>query len=299
MIDYLVIGHICADRQPDGSTRLGGTGLFSSLTAHRLGLRTAVITACADDFDLSMLPSDLLVVRQSSPVTTVFENRYLETGRVQTVHARARSIELGTGAAGAGAGGAGAAGARAGAAGAAGALPAGWEKAAIVHLAPIIQEVPKDGCKLFEGALVGATPQGWLRTIHPSKSVTTDPKTLLELPWVGREIVVLSEEDVQHDEPLVRKLAAMLPLVVFTRAERGATVFVSGRPTDVPAYPAHVVDPTGAGDVFAAAFFAALKQDGDPIHAARWACAAASCSLEGFGIEALPTPDDVRRRMGS
>jgi len=149
----------------------------------------------------------------------------------------------------------------------------------------------------FGGALVGATPQGWLRTIHPSKLVTTDPATLVDLPWVGGEVVVLSEEDVQHDESLVRQLAKMLPLVVLTRAERGATVFIAGEGTDVPAYHADVVDPTGAGDVFAAAFFAALQQGGDPIHAARWACAAAACSLEGFGASALPTPEDVHRRM--
>ena len=276
MIDYLVIGHICADLQPDGSTRLGGTGLFASLTALRLGLRTAVITACSDDFDLSILPPDLHIVRQPSPTTTVFENRYAEEGRIQTLHARARTIDLGPNGS---------------------LLPAAWQNAPIVHLAPIIQEVEKDVCKLFDGALVGATPQGWLRTIHESKSVTTDPTTLLDLPWVGREVVVLSEEDVQNDEPLVRKLADILPLVVLTRAERGATVFVSGRGTDVKAYRSDVVDPTGAGDVFAAAFFAALKHDGDPIHAAHWACAAAACSLEGYGASALPTPDDIRQRM--
>jgi len=276
MIDYLVIGHICTDLQPDGSTRLGGTGLFASLTALRLGLRTAVVTSCADDFDLSCLPEGLLVLRQTSPVTTVFENRYAPEGRIQTVHARAENIQLGPGAA---------------------ALPPEWRKASIVHLAPIIQEVPKDGCSSFEGALVGATPQGWLRTIHPSKSVTTDPATLLDLPWVGGEVVVLSEEDVQHDESLVRELAKRLPLVVFTRAERGCTVFVSGEGTDVAAYHSDVVDPTGAGDVFAAAFFTALRKHDDPIHAARWACAAASCSLEGFGASALPTPEDIHRRM--
>ncbi len=282
MIDYLVLGHICTDLQPDGTTRLGGTGLFASLTAHRLGLRTAVVTACTDDFDLSLLPPDLLVLRQPSPETTVFENRYHPEGRTQMLHARARSIELGPSGV---------------------ILPEACQKAPIVHLAPIIQEVPKDGCALFEGAIVGATPQGWIRTFDAPGAtpsvVTTDPKTLLALPWNGREIVVLSEEDVQHDEDLVYELAQMLPLVVLTRAERGCTVFVSGQPDDVPAYPANAVDPTGAGDVFAAAFFSALRRHDDPVHAARWACAAAACSVEGYGASALPTAEDVKRRMGA
>jgi sugar/nucleoside kinase (ribokinase family) len=45
------------------------------------------------------------------------------------------------------------------------------------------------------------------------------------------------------------------------------------------------VDPTGAGDVFAAAFFVRLTQTGDPWKAARFAnrLATASITLEGVG----------------
>ena len=41
---YLVIGHICADLLPDGSVVLGGTALYSALTAARLGWRVGVLT---------------------------------------------------------------------------------------------------------------------------------------------------------------------------------------------------------------------------------------------------------------
>jgi sugar/nucleoside kinase (ribokinase family) len=272
MIDYVAIGHICADLQPDGSTRLGGTALFAALTAHRLGLRTAVLTACAPDFDLSALPPELLVIRQPSPVTTIFENRYHPHGRTQLLHARAATIDLEQ-------------------------IPGLWQTAPIVHIAPIIQEVPHSVAELFPQALIGVTPQGWLRSVDDAKIVTTTPEDMLDLPLTGIRIVIFSEEDVQGDELLARMLAQRVPIVVLTRAERGATIFVDGHPTDVPAFLAEVVDPTGAGDVFAAAFFAALRQGLTPVQATRWACAAAAWAVEGPGVSMLPTTAQVEQRL--
>ncbi|MBV9786650.1 MAG: ribokinase [Chloroflexi bacterium] len=272
MIDYVVIGHICADLQPDGSTRLGGTALFAALTAHCLGLRTAILTACAPDFDLSAIPEGVQIFRQPSPETTIFENRYHADGRTQLLHARAETIDLRY-------------------------VPDAWLDAPIVHIAPITQEVPDTVAALFPQAQIGVTPQGWIRTVQPDKIVTTAPNDLLALPFTGVRIVILSEEDVQSDEPLVEQLAQRIPILVLTRAERGATVFVSGVPTDVAAFPAKVVDPTGAGDVFAAAFFMALQQGQLPVAAARWACAAASYAIEGPGISTLPTIRQVEERF--
>ncbi len=278
MIDYLAIGHISSDLQPDGSYRLGGTALFAALAAHGLGLKAAIVTACAADLDLSSLPADLPVLRQPSQATTIFENRYSADGRTQLVHARAATIELGPHAE---------------------QLPPDWRRASIVHLAPIIQEVAPGCAELFASALVGATPQGWLRSIQPSGLVEAHPAELLAVSWGTTRVAVLSEEDVLFDEALVRQLARRLPLVAFTRAERGATIFVEGQAHDVPAYPAAVVDPTGAGDVFAAAFLAALQRSGDALAAARLANAAASCAIEGPGISALPTAEQAKERMSN
>lgn len=274
MIDYLAIGHICADLQPDGSTRLGGTALFAALAAHRLGLQAAILTACSPDFDLSEVPPDLPVIRQPSPATTIFENRYTAEGRTQLLHACAGPVAVTRDR-----------------------LPADWQVPAIVHLAPIMQEVPFDVTSLFPQSLIGATPQGWLRTVEASRHVTTTPRDLVQLPLANVHAIVFSEEDVQGDEHIVQALARQNALVVLTRAERGATVFVQGTPVDVAAFPANVIDPTGAGDVFAAAFFAALHKHRDPVSAARWACAAASCAIEGVGIDRLPTTREVQQRL--
>jgi sugar/nucleoside kinase (ribokinase family) len=270
---YLAIGHICADLQPDGSTRLGGSALFAACTAHRLGLRVAIVTACAPDLDLSSLPAAIQIVRQPAPYTTIFENRYDATGRVQRLHAHAPPVDLHQ-------------------------MPPTWRQAPIVHLAPIMQEVPHTINGMAD-TLVGATPQGWLRVVQPNNVVVTEPARLLDLPWSPAHVAVLSEEDVQGDEALVGQLAQRLDLAVLTRAERGATVWQHGASTDVPAFAADVVDPTGAGDVFAAAFFAALHEGRTPVEAARWACAAAAFAIEGPGTTTLPTREQVEQRAAS
>jgi len=54
------------------------------------------------------------------------------------------------------------------------------------------------------------------------------------------------------------------------------------------------VDPVGAGDIFAAAFFSRLQQTRDPWEAARFGTQLASVSVSRRGIEGIPTEDEVK-----
>ena len=51
--------------------------------------------------------------------------------------------------------------------------------------------------------------------------------------------------------------------------------------------PAREVDPTGAGDVFAATFLIEYQRDGDPWQAAAAAACAGSLAVEGDGWSAV------------
>ena len=64
-----------------------------------------------------------------------------------------------------------------------------------------------------------------------------------------------------------------------------------------PAYPINEVDPTGAGDVFAAAFLTHLHKHGNPEQAIDFANCTASFSVEQAGIAGIPTTDMVLQRM--
>jgi sugar/nucleoside kinase (ribokinase family) len=61
--------------------------------------------------------------------------------------------------------------------------------------------------------------------------------------------------------------------------------------------PAEEVDPTGAGDVFAAAFLSHYMETNDAWQAALFASAAASISLAAPGTAAIPSRRQVEERL--
>jgi 2-dehydro-3-deoxygluconokinase len=88
--------------------------------------------------------------------------------------------------------------------------------------------------------------------------------------------------------------------IALKRGAHGAVVATDGARTAVPGYPSVIVDATGAGDCFDGSFLARLTLGDDPIAAARYANAAASLAVEGFGAVApIPRPQQVRARLGA
>jgi ribokinase len=66
----------------------------------------------------------------------------------------------------------------------------------------------------------------------------------------------------------------------------------------VPAFPAQVVDTTGAGDAFCAAFAVALAEGADELEAVRWGCAAGAHMVEHEGVvPGLPTRAELEARL--
>ena len=109
----------------------------------------------------------------------------------------------------------------------------------------------------------------------------------------------MSEEDLpptEVEETLAR-WAAQVPLLAFTRGTRGARLWSDGCWRQVPAIPAQELDPTGAGDVFAAAFLSRYVETDDAWQAALFAAAAASVSLEAPGTAAIPSRQQVEERL--
>jgi sugar/nucleoside kinase (ribokinase family) len=78
---------------------------------------------------------------------------------------------------------------------------------------------------------------------------------------------------------------------------RGAEVSSSGATRQIDAFPAKEVDPTGAGDAFAAGFLAHLIRGGSVNEAARWGACIASFAVEGPGTTGLPTLERARERL--
>jgi sugar/nucleoside kinase (ribokinase family) len=83
-------------------------------------------------------------------------------------------------------------------------------------------------------------------------------------------------------------------LVVIKRGESGQLLYDSSTRSrwEIPAYPARLVDPTGAGDAFCGGFVAGYRRAYDPLEAALSGNISASLAVEGHGpfyaMDALP-----------
>ncbi len=270
--DYLAIGHVSRDLVPDGP-RLGGSVVYAALTARALGLRPAVVTAHDDRCNLGEL-AELPRVCVASEETTTFALQETAEGRRLHLLARAALLEHTH-------------------------VPEAWRRPGIVHIAPIADETPPETIAAFSGRFVGVTPQGWLRAWGEDGVVQPVWKPHLADALAKADAVVLSSEDLGGDERRVAELAARLPVLVVTRGAEGASLYWRGEVRHFPAAPVHVDETTGAGDIFAAAFFIRLYHTGDPREAARFAVALASASAQRAGLASVPTPADVRHALRS
>lgn len=83
----------------------------------------------------------------------------------------------------------------------------------------------------------------------------------------------------------VRRLADIVPVAVVTRGSDGALAVdnETGEYADVPALPVEALDPTGAGDVFAAGFVTATLAGWPLLDRVRFANLCAALSVQHFG----------------
>jgi hypothetical protein len=265
--DYLVIGYVCKDLIPDGFT-VGGTATYSALTARNMGIRVGVITSAAPDFPLRQTLPGIDVLCLPSAKTTVFENTYLNGSRRQFIRALAEPISSE-------------------------AIPPNWRRSRIVHLGPLAQEVGADLVQGWGDALVALTPQGWLRQWDSDGRVFPCQWENAESLLRVSDVLILSEEDVGGNWGRIEILAQWAKIMVVTSGWQGSTVFHQGESRHFPARPVLEVDPTGAGDIYAAAYLVRLEETRDPWESARFASCVASYSVGLSGISSIPTPQQI------
>jgi sugar/nucleoside kinase (ribokinase family) len=266
-VDYLAIGHLAVDLTPSGP-RPGGTVTYAALTARALGLRAGIVTAAAADAPLQALEG-IPVVRIPSEHSTTFENTRSPDGRVQVLHHRAAPLTYDH-------------------------IPAAWRRAAIVHLGPIADELPHAAPGGLAESLVGATLQGWMRAWDKTGRVRPAVWTAAEAFAQQVGAVVVSREDVGGDEEQIERLAGAARVLAVTEDRAGARLYWHGDQRRFSAPEVDEVDATGAGDIFAAAFFFRLYTTRDPWEAARFATLLASRSVARVGLESIPTRQEIQ-----
>jgi 1D-myo-inositol 3-kinase len=262
--EFVVVGHVCQDLLPGGGLSLGGSVSYATTTAYRMGYRVGVVTSAGADLDVAHALPGAEIFCHPAAATTLFENIYVDGGRKQFLHQRADVITCEE-------------------------IPLLWRRAPMAYLGSIDQEIDESVFHCFaDDVLIGVMPQGFFRRWDERGQVYYTQWEPPEAVLQRINVLVISELDVPDPEKLVRDWGQFVGIIAVTRAERGATVYQGGELCDYPARPTQQVDPTGAGDVFAAAFLIRFSETGDPCQAAAFANAVASFSIERPGVAGIP-----------
>jgi hypothetical protein len=229
------------------------------------------VTSFAEDVSLDPLQG-IPVSNYPTDVSTTFENIQTPEGRIQILHSVAPKLEFYM-------------------------VPEAWRNVPIVHLGPVAQEVDPGLVRYFPSSMIGLTPQGWLRAWNEDGRV--HPTDWLEENFLlsSSGAVVISVEDVGNDESKIDEMASSARVLAVTEAHEGARLYWNG---DVRRFrpPALTeVDPTGAGDIFAAAFFYRLQATRDPWEAARFATLLSAYSITRPGLQGIPTREEIENSL--
>jgi sugar/nucleoside kinase (ribokinase family) len=260
---------VTADVTADGTRRAGGTAFYSALQAARLGQRALIITrGVVREIEELLDPyrAELELVVQPASQTTTLGTSSEDGVRTQRMLAWAGPISLDVAI-----------------------------DSSILHIAPVARETPSrwPGHADF----VGLTPQGLLRAWDREGAeiglVALAPALLPE----HCDAIVISE--------LERESCAWLTsgtvLLAVTAASAATRIHLPGGAVASVQVPATrvIADDLGAGDVFAAAFFLALRDGHTPQSAAAFANAAAAVRISRLGADAIGDRAAIEARLGA
>lgn len=257
-IRFAAVGHVTNDRLETGVFP-GGSALYAGLAAAQLGAQVRLITSFGREFvGAELLSSTGIQVEATlSDRTTFFEAIEVEGHRGWRVLGQAA------------------------------ALTRAVTDVDVLFACPVLDEVAPSAMVAPSGALVGAGLQGWLRSLRADGVV--EPRKAPELSFLsGCKAVFCSDEDLGGDRArLLALFRGLADIAVVTEGARGALLYVGDSVHRVQACPACEVDPTGAGDTFAACFLLGLARGEKPLEAAAFAAVAASIAVERSGPTAL------------
>jgi len=277
-LQFLSIGHFTHDIVGDDLI-LGGASAYSSATARKMGLNTGVVTSVGKNFlhydklnEISLYVKDTRTHENSQ--TTTFQNIYENGVRRQLIKGIAETIEASD-------------------------IPDDYCNAEIVYLCPVANEVGLDVIKRFPKSIIGASPQGWMRRWDADGRVYAEKWHNASKIIPDIDILVMSEEDIAPFPDVINEYIALSRIMILTRGEKGSTLFFENRKIDFPAFKVKVIDPTGAGDVFATAFLIKYKQTMDPYESSIFANCVASFVVEKKGTDGIPNIEEIEERLAN
>jgi sugar/nucleoside kinase (ribokinase family) len=292
--DYVTVGHVTVDVMlADGSRRPGGGAFYSALQAARLGLRTQILTQGVpreleellepyrEELDVRIFPAER---------TTTLATSGKGASRRQRMLAWAGPI----------------------------ASPVGVSTS-ILHFAPVARETPAVNRWRGGATFVGLTAQGltreWdargeisqvaldrARLAHRYDAIVISETERASCEWLLAEVGERGEEHKgrfrhadeseneteNQDDGQRQERHEDAPIVVVTAGSKPITIYGARGTARTPSLRIEAPqDDLGAGDVFAAALFVALRDGLSATRAAAFGNAAAAVRIAGVGPNAV------------
>ena len=277
MFDVCVVGPVVWDRNSYGDLERGpvpgGVAYYASMTYRRLGLNTAVITkvAAVDERELlgDLRSIGVKVVNLPTQTTTVFKNYYAPDNadvRIQRVGSLADTIKLSE-------------------------MPEIRTKA--VHFGPLTPEdiEPEVMARCFPtGTTIALDAQGLTREIVDGKVMAKESVNYgdylrsVDVLKLDRQEFLIFSGSPSLSEGVERVLAEGVHDLIVTDGSLGSIIHGNGDSFFIDAVPPRrVVDATGCGDTYLAAYMTKRMTSEDLEECGEFAAAAASLNLENFG----------------
>lgn len=282
--DLVVLGNLLVDDMvfPDGRTRMaepGGATLYAALGASLWGVPTGVATVRGDDYPaaaLEALAARGVDLSGARPFGAPGVRTWLlyEGTRRQVIHRLDRPSHADVSPTST-------------------TIPAAWRKARAFHLAPMPfdrQCELVDDLSRIEGAVVSLDPYRLLTS--ESVGDWRDVCSRVDALFLSEDEMEVGDRE--EPRPALRSLAGgRLRFVLFKRGARGGILYDARGDRFLEWAPrsAAVVDPTGAGDAFAAGFLAGWLRDEALEPALLRGVVTASFAIEDWGAAGMLRAD--------
>jgi sugar/nucleoside kinase (ribokinase family) len=161
----------------------------------------------------------------------------------------------------------------------------------------VANEVDPGLVRAFPDSMICLTPQGWMRSWDKTGRISFGDWPEAGFVLEHSTAAILSVEDVHRNETYIEEFSSHIRILAITEGPRGCRVYWNGDVRHFSAPKVTEVDSTGAGDIFAAAFFTRLYTTHDPWEAGRFATLIASNSVTRHGLQSVPTPEEIQNSL--
>jgi len=280
-VKFLVIGNLTKDvirTKKKERIDFGGTSSYCSIAAKKLGYETHVLTRGNHELDPWIKNLENLgigVKLQESNNLTCFVNDYMLEKRKQFVYRDAGKIDF-----------------------------KDFGKVDVTHLGPVFNEITLECVKEARknSKIVSLDVQGFVRSLKDKEVIKKfwdkreDFLKYVDLVKIGGYELDSVSKKKNYEDVFDELMSFGVKVVELTLGQEGS-IIASEEIHKIPVYKTTLVDKTGSGDVFAAAFAIKYLETKDAKESGLFASAAASFVVEDFGVRNIVNREKVEERI--